>query len=302
MKEKIGFIGLGAMGGPMAMNLIKEGYALTVYDITEDRMGAAVEKGAETAGSCKEVAGKSEVIITMLPSSPNVKEAVLGEGGVIEGVRPGAIVIDMSTIDPITTREIAEKLSGRGVKMLDAPVARGVPAAVGGTLAIFVGGEEETFEKCKAILSTMGKDVDYVGQTGAGEVVKIVNNLILAVNVCALSEGLVLGIKAGVKPDVLFRALSNGSADSFALQNHFKKFVFKGKLGKGVFPVEYIIKDLNLALRTAESEHVPQYFGALALQAYESAVAAGYGDRYYPVVVKVLENLTGVEVRADLEA
>lgn len=283
------------------MNLIKAGYALTVYDIAEDRMGAAVEKGAEPAGSCKEVAEKSEVIITMLPSSPNVKAAILGEDGVIEGVRSGAIVIDMSTIDPITTREIAEKLDSRGVKMLDAPVARGVAAAVGGTLAIFVGGEERTFEKCRAILSTMGKDVDYVGRTGAGEVVKIVNNLILAVNVCALAEGLVLGIKAGVNPDVLFRALSKGSADSFALQNHFKKFVFKGKLEKGVFPVEYIIKDLNLALRTAEGVHVPQYFGALALQAYESAVAAGYGDRYYPIVVKVLENLTGVEVRADLE-
>ena len=301
MKEKIGFIGLGAMGGPMTMNLIKKGHTLTVYDIAEARMGIVVERGGIPAGSCKEVAEKSEVIITMLPSSPNVKEAILGDGGVIEGVRQGAIVIDMSTIDPITTREIEEKLGNRGVKMLDAPVARGVTAAVGGTLAIFVGGEEKTFEKCRAILSSMGRDVDYVGETGAGEVVKIVNNLILSINVCALAEGLVLGIKAGVKPDVLFRALSKGSADSFALQNHFKKFVFKGKLEKGVFPVEYIIKDLNLALRTAESVHVPQYFGALALQAYESAVAAGYGDRYYPVVVKVLENLAGVEVRADLE-
>ncbi len=301
MKEKVGFIGLGAMGGPMAMNMIKRGYPLTVYDIAEDRIGRVVEGGAGPAGSCKEVAEKSEVIITMLPSSPHVKEAILGQGGVIEGVRQGAVVIDMSTIDPITTREIEKKLAGRGVKMLDAPVARGVPAAVGGTLAIFVGGEEKIFEKCKPILLSMGKDVDYVGETGAGEVVKIVNNLILSINVCALAEGLVLGIKAGVKPDVLFRALSKGSADSFALQNHFKKFVFKGMLEKGVFPVEYIIKDLNLALRTAESVHVPQYFGALALQAYEAAVAAGYGDRYYPVVVKVLENLTGVEVRADLE-
>jgi 3-hydroxyisobutyrate dehydrogenase len=301
MKEKIGFIGLGAMGGPMAMNMIKKGYTLTVYDIAEARMGVVVEGGGIPASSCKEVAEKSEVIITMLPSSPNVKGAILGDGGVIEGVRQGVIVIDMSTIDPITTREIEEKLASRGVKMLDAPVARGVTAAVGGTLAIFVGGEEKTFEKCKEILSSMGKDVDYVGETGAGEVVKIVNNLILSINVCALAEGLVLGIKAGVKPDMLFRALSKGSADSFALQNHFKKFVFKGKLEKGVFPVEYIIKDLSLALRTAESVHVPQYFGALALQAYESAVAAGYGDRYYPVVVKVLENLAGVEVRADLE-
>jgi 3-hydroxyisobutyrate dehydrogenase-like beta-hydroxyacid dehydrogenase len=147
----------------------------------------------------------------------------------------------------------------------------------------------------------MGTDIDHVGESGAGEVVKLVNNLVLAINVCALSEGLVLGVKAGVKPDVLFKALSESSADSFALQNHFKRFVYQGKFEKQVFPVEYILKDLNLALKTAESVHVPQYFGALAVQAYESAVAAGYGDRYYPVVVKTLEDLTGVEVRADLE-
>lgn len=297
MNEKVGFIGLGAMGGPMARNLLKKGYRLTVYDIVEDKIAPLVQKGAVPAGSCREVAEKSEFIITMLPSSPQVREAVLGSKGIMEGVREGSTLIDMSTIDPRTTKEIEKKLSGRKVNMLDAPVARGVSAAVAGTLAIFAGGGRDTFEKCKAILLSMGTDVDHVGETGAGQVVKLVNNLILSINVCTLAEGLVLGIKAGVKPDVLFRALSQGSADSFALQNHFKNFVFKDKLEKGVFPVEYIIKDLNLALKTAKDLHVPQYFGALALQAYESAMAAGYGDRYYPVVVKVLENLVGVEVR-----
>ncbi len=301
MKEKIGFVGLGAMGGPMAKNLLKNGYPLTVYDIVDSRMQTLLEAGAVGASSCKEVAKNADVIVTMLPSSPHVREAVQGKGGVIEGVREKSILIDMSTIDPVTTREIEKKLSNMKVKMIDAPVARGVAAAVEGTLAIFVGGDKDTFEKCSPILSSMGKDLDYVGEIGAGEVVKLINNLILSINVCALSEGLVLGIKAGVKPDVLFKALSQGSADSFALQNHFKKFVYKGKFEKDVFPVEYIMKDINLALKTAESVHVPQYFGALALQAYETAVAAGYGDRYYPVVVKTLENLAGVEVRADLE-
>lgn len=301
MKEKVGFIGLGAMGGPMAKNLLKDGYPLTVYDIVDSRMKTLVEAGAVGASSCKEVAENADVIVTMLPSSPHVREVVLGKGGIIEGVREKSILIDMSTIDPVTTREIEKKLSNMKVKMIDAPVARGVAAAVAGTLAIFVGGDKDTFEKCRPILSTMGKDVDYVGEIGAGEVVKLINNLILSINVCALSEALVLGVKAGVKPDVLFKALSQGSADSFALQNHFKKFVYKGKFEKDVFPVEYIMKDINLAMKTAESVHVPQYFGALALQAYETAMAAGYGDRYYPVVVKTLENLTGVEVRADLE-
>ena len=301
MMKKVGFIGLGAMGAPMAKNLINNGYALTVYDIVKNKMKPLVEVGAEEGESCKSVAEKSEVIITMLPSSPHVREAILGNEGVIEGVKQGSIVIDMSTIDPVTTREIEKELSDHGVKMLDAPVARGVSAAVGGTLAIFVGGDQDTFKKCKAILSTMGRDIDYVGGTGAGEVVKLVNNLILSINVCALSEALVLGVKAGVAPDVLFRALSRGSADSFALQNHFKKFVYKGKFEKEVFPVEYILKDINLALKTAESVDVPQHFGALAKQAYESAAAAGYGDRYYPVVVRVLEDLVGVKIRADLE-
>ncbi|MBU2551984.1 MAG: NAD(P)-dependent oxidoreductase, partial [Proteobacteria bacterium] len=173
--------------------------------------------------------------------------------------------------------------------------------AKGGTLAIFVGGDEETFRKCRPILEAMGSDVDHVGEIGAGEVVKLVNNLVLAVNVCALAEGLVLGVKAGVRPDVLFKALNQGSADSYALQNHFKKFVFKGRFEKGVFPVEYIIKDLDLALTTAENYQLPQKFGALARDVYESALSDGLGGLYYPVVVKVLEKLAGVEVRADLE-
>lgn len=301
MKENIGFIGLGAMGGPMAKNLIKKGYALAVYDITAEKMTPLVKDGAVPAASCKEVAEKSDIVITMLPSSPHVRKAVLGTDGIIEGILRGSTVIDMSTIDPVTTRDIAKQLSERGVRMLDAPVARGVSAAVAGTLAIFVGGNEDTFQEFKPLLLAMGKDIDYAGDIGSGEVVKLVNNLILSINVCALAEGLALGTKAGVEPEVLFKALSGGSANSFALENHFKNFVYKGKFEKDVFPVEYIIKDINLALRTAESLHVPQYFGALALQAYESAVAAGFGDLYYPVVVKVLEQLTGVEIRADLE-
>jgi len=300
MEEKVGFIGLGAMGGPMAKNLVKKGYALTVFDILAERMTPLVEAGAVPAASCREVAAASDVTITMLPSSPHVREAIQGADGILEGVQPGSVVIDMSTIDPGTTRDMAGRLSDRDVRMLDAPVARGVSAAVAGTLAIFVGGDEDTFLEFKPLLSAMGKDIDYAGGIGSGEVVKLVNNLILSVNVCALAEGLVLGMKAGADPEVLFKALSQGSANSFALQNHFKNFVYKGRFEKGVFPVEYMIKDLNLALRTAESLHVPQYFGALALQAYESAVAAGNGDLYYPVVVKVLEQLAGVEVRADL--
>ena len=302
MKEKIGFIGLGAMGLPMSQNLFKKGYKLTVYDIVNGRVKAAAEQGADTAASSREVAERSDIIITMLPSSPHVREVILGTDGIIGGIRKGSILIDMSTIDPVTTREIVQILSDKGVKMLDAPVARGVSAAKAGTLSIFVGGEEEVYMKYKDILSAMGTDIHYVGSSGAGEIVKIVNNLILSTTVCSLAEALVLGVKAGVKTDVLFKALSTSSANSFALQNHVKNCVLKGKFEKEVFPVDYMIKDLNLALVTGAEYHVPLHFGSLACQAYEAARAAGYRERYHPVVIRILEDLTGIEVRADLES
>ena len=302
MDRSIGFIGLGAMGNPMSKNLIRKGYKVTVYDIVQERFQAVVEQGAEGARSCKEVAEKAKVIITMLPSSPNVREVILGKEGVIEGVKRGSVVIDMSTIDPMTTREVSEKLLERGVSMLDAPVARGVPAAVAGTLTIFVGGDKEIYDRCKDILSAMGTDIHYIGDAGTGEVVKIINNLIGATEMALLAEALVLGVKAGVKPDVLFKALSTGSANSFILQNHVKNFAMKGKFEKGVFPVDYILKDLGLALAMGAKYHVPLYFGSLATQAYERARAAGYSDRYIPVVIKPLEELVGVEVRGEVES
>ena len=299
--DKIGFIGLGAMGSPMSQNLIKKGYDLTVCDLIAKRAVPLEKMGAQTAGTPKAVAQKSDVVITMVLSSPDVRAAILGEYGVIEGIKEGATVIDMSTIDPVTSREISQKLSDKGVKMLDAPVARGVKAAIAGTLAIFVGGEKDVYEECKEILAAMGSDIEYVGDSGAGEIVKIINNLIVAVSVCSLSEALVLGVKAGVKPDVLVKALSKGSAGSFVLQNQISKFVLQGKFDKEVFPVDYMMKDLNLARHTATEYHVPQYFGSMAYQALEWARAAGHRERYYPVVIKVLEALAGVEVRAELE-
>ena len=302
MKERIGFIGLGAMGAPMSQNMLKKGYKLIVYDIVSERVEAAVKQDAEAAASSKEVAERADVIITMLPSSPHVREVILGTEGIIEGIKRGSILIDMSTIDPVTTREIAKILSDKGVSMLDAPVARGVSAAIAGTLTIYVGGEVEVYEKCKDILSAMGTDIHYVGGSGAGETVKIVNNLIVATTMCSLAEALVLGVKAGVKADALFKALSTGSGNSFVLQNHVKNCVLKGSFEKQVFPVDYMIKDLNLALVTGAEYHVPLHFGSLACQAYEAARAAGYRERYHPVVIRILEDLTGVEVRADLES
>ncbi len=287
------------MGLPMCKNVIKNGYPVTAFDIVPEKLDEIVAFGAARAGSARGTAERSDIIITMVPSSPHARESILGKEGVIQGAKAGSIVIDMSTIDPVTTRDIAEKLAEKAIKMLDAPVVRGVRGATEGTLAIYVGGEPEVFEMCKPLLSTMGTDIEYCGGTGAGETVKIINNLIIAVSVCSLSEALVLGVKAGVKPDILYNTLSKGSADSFVLRNHVKKFMMQGKFEEGVFPVDYIMKDLNLAMLTAEKYHIPQYFGSLAYQTYELARASGYSKQYYPVVIKVLEGLAGVEMRAE---
>jgi 3-hydroxyisobutyrate dehydrogenase-like beta-hydroxyacid dehydrogenase len=233
----------------------------------------------------------------MLLSSPHVETAVLGKDGVIEGAREGSVLIDMSSIAPKTTRVVGENLAEKGIKMLDAPVARGVKAAIDGTLVIFVGGAKETFDENKKILSAMGTDISYVGELGCGEVVKLVNQLILSVTVSAIAEGMVLGVKGGVDPEILFEELGKGSANSFALQNHFKNFVMKGNFGENIFPTEYILKDLGLILETGKDLEVPLFLSSVANQQYEFAKASGKRKNYFPVVIKVLEELTGVNVR-----
>jgi 2-hydroxy-3-oxopropionate reductase len=297
--QKVAFIGLGAMGGPMAKNLAKKGFPLVVFDIVAERVGMIKAAGAETAASCREAAERCPVVITMLPASAHVREAVLGKGGVAEGIQRGSILIDMSTIDPMTTREIAQVLEGKGVDMLDAPVARGVPAAVAGTLVIYVGGKKEVFDRHRPILAAMGTDIYHVGDVGSGEVVKIVNNIMVGVTTCALAEAMVLGVKAGVKPDILFEALSSGSGGSFVLQNHYKNNVMKGKFEEGVFPVDYMLKDLDLALSTGTKLRIPLHFAALAAQEYISAGALGESRNYHPAVIRPLEKLAGVEVRSE---
>jgi len=299
MTRAIGFIGLGAMGKPMALNLIKKGFFLWVYDILPEKMKPLIAQGARACGSGQEVAASCPVVITILPAPPDVKAAVLGEKGVMEGMKPGATLIEMSTIDPLTSREVAHSLAEKGASMLDAPVARGVPAAESGTLSIFVGGEKKVFEACLEILKAMGTDIFHVGNGGCGHVVKMVNNLILGGTMALLSEALVLGVKAGVKPALLHEALSEGSAGSFALKNQVGQSVMKGIFEEGRFSVDYLMKDIGLALETGKNLHVPLPFGALAMQAYESARAAGKSKKYYPVVITQWEELTGVKVRGE---
>jgi len=297
---KVGFIGLGAMGRPMATNLLKKGYQLTVFDLIfrEEDEEYWRRLGGDIGKSSKDVAQGADVIITVLPSSENVRDAVLGESGVIHGAEKGSIVIDMSTIDPITTKEVGAALEEKGVDMIDAPVTRTVKAAEQGTLAIFIGGKKEVFEKCRDLLGAMGSDLFYIGGLGTGELLKIINNQILAGTVALLSEALVMGVKGGVAPDTLLEALGNGSANSFALQNHIKNAVMEGKFEEGVFSVEYMLKDIGFALKTGASLNVPLFFTGLTAQFYQQGIAAGVGKQYHPAVIRPLEEMTGVRVRS----
>ncbi|MBW2149814.1 MAG: NAD-binding protein [Deltaproteobacteria bacterium] len=297
MKTQVGFIGLGAMGKPMALNLINRGYPLNVFDFRKEPLDEARAKGAVVCESGREVAGRAKFIITMLPSSPDVERAVLGPSGVLGGVQPGSVLIDMSTISPLTTRTVGAALLEKGVDMIDAPVTKGVSAAEKGTLSILVGGKKEVVERCRPLLECMGTDIVHTGDLGSGEVVKIVNNLILATIVNATSEALVLGVKAGVDPDILLQTLKVSSAGSYVMNSHIAEFTYRRRFDKERFPVTYMLKDLGLARELAESLGFPLFFGALSRQTYTTMFGKKLEDRYHPVVIKLWEELAGVEVR-----
>jgi len=298
MNKKIGFIGVGTMGDPMARNLLRKGYIVQVYDIIKDRVEAMAQAGAIATSSPKEAALGADVVITMLPSSPHVEQAVLGKNGILEGLKQGAVYIDMSTIDPITTRNIAKAVSGKGVSMLDAPVTKGVSSAIDGTLNIFIGGRKEVFEEVKDVLMTMGSTFHHMGDIGAGSMTKLINNLILATIVASTAEGFVLGAKAGVDPDKLCGALAGGTADSFALKKHIKEYALKRKFDEVMFPVDFIMKDLGLAGKTAKELNFPLLIGNMIHEIYAMLKAKGRGKGYYTEVITLFEDYAGVNVQS----
>lgn len=293
--KKIGFIGLGIMGKPMAQNLIKAGYDLTGYDIVHERLAAVVQAGARAGASSKDVAAKSEIVITMLPNSPHVKEAVLGAGGVLEGAKPGTILVDMSSIAPLASREIAAKAKEKGVVMLDAPVSGGEPKAIEGTLAIMVGGPQETFEKVKDILGVMGSSVTYVGDIGSGNITKLANQIIVALNIAAMSEAMVLATKAGVDPEKVFEAIKGGLAGS-AVLNAKMPLVLKGNFKPG-FRIVLHIKDLANALDTAHELGVPVPLSSVVMELMQALKVDGKGGDDHGGIVQFYEKVAKVNVR-----
>jgi 2-hydroxy-3-oxopropionate reductase len=295
---KIGFIGLGIMGKPMAKNLLKAGYELVVYDILAAPVKEVVAAGAKGGTSSKDVAARGDVIITMLPNSPHVKEAILGKNGVIEGAKPGSIVVDMSSIAPLAAQEVAAELAKKGVEMLDAPVSGGEPKAIEGTLAIMVGGKAEGFEKVKPILLKMGASAVLCGEIGSGNVTKLANQIIVALNIAAMSEALVLAAKAGVDPGRVYQAIRGGLAGSTVLDAK-APMVLKGNYKPG-FRIELHIKDLQNALDTAHAIGVPVPLTSGIMEIMQALRVDGKQKDDHCGVIQFYEKLAGQTVRSNL--
>ena len=294
MKD-IGFIGLGIMGKPMAKNILKAGYPLTVYDRVSEKMDEVVKAGAKAGSSCKDVAAQSDIVITMLPNSPDVKEAVLGKDGVLDGAKPGTLIIDMSSIAPLASQEISEKAKAKGVIMLDAPVSGGEPKAVEGTLAIMVGGPQDTFESVKELLGVMGASVTWVGDIGSGNITKLANQIMVALHIAAMSEAMVLATKAGVDPERVFQAIRGGLAGSNVLDAKMP-LVLKGHFKPG-FRIELHIKDLQNALDTAHELGVPIPLSSGIMEIMQALKVDGKAGDDHGGIIQFYEKLARTEVR-----
>jgi len=289
--KQIGFIGLGIMGKPMVRNLLKAGYAVTVHDSREDASNELAADSAVPAGSPCEVARRSELVITMLPDSPQVSQVVAGKDGILEGAQKEATVMDMSTIAPATARELADLCRPKGVDFLDAPVSGGESGAIAATLSIMVGGKAEAFDKCLPILRTLGKNVVHMGASGAGQSAKLCNQVIASLNLLAMSEGLMLATKSGLEMEKLLSVVSAGAAGSWMLSNLGPK-ILQGDLEPG-FKVRLLQKDLRLALAAAEDLKLPLPGAALVHQLYRSVEAAGKGEKGMQALVTAIETLSG---------
>lgn len=292
---KIGFIGLGIMGKPMAKNLIKAGYNLVVFDLNSDAVDNVVAVGAEEGKSIGDVASKSEIIVTMLPNSPQVKEVVLGQDGVMDNAAKGTLIIDMSSIAPLASKEIESKIKEKGLRMIDAPVSGGEPKAIDGTLSIMVGGNEKDFEDALDILKCMGSSVVRVGEIGSGNTTKLANQIIVALNIAAVSEALTLATKAGVDPELVYKAIRGGLAGSTVLDAK-APMMLKGNYKPG-FKIDLHIKDLNNALETAREIGVPLMLTSEIMQILGALKVQGEGQSDHSAIVKFYEKLADIEVR-----
>src|SRR5215210_6339942 len=294
MAERVGFIGLGIMGLPMAKNLMQAGYDLSVHNRSPEKAQELGEQGATVATSPKEVAENSDVIITMLPDSPQVRDVVAGEGGLLEGITEGSLLIDMSTISPVVTEELAEAVKQQGASMLDAPVSGGDVGAIEGTLSIMVGGDQGDFERAKPLFEAMGKTVTHVGPIGAGQVTKAANQVVVALTIEAVSEALVLGSAGGVSPEKVLEVLSGGLAGNKVMEVKREKFLSHQFEPGG--KVEFHRKELRIALEAGREYGVPLPATAMVCQLFEALTTRGRGGHDHSSLLALIEDLSQHEI------
>lgn len=295
MTKNIGFIGLGIMGKPMALNLIKAGHTLTVNDLSQEAVKTLVAAGATAVNSAKEVAEKSEVIITMLPASKHVQSVVQGENGILAGAKEGSIIIDMSSITPAVSKALAEEAAEKGVGFLDAPVSGGEPGAINGTLAIMVGGKEDVFENAKPVLYDMGKAVTLVGDSGCGVTAKLANQIIVNLNIAAMSEALVLAAKAGIDIDKMYQAIRGGLAGSAVLDAKVPLILERNFVPGGTMAIN--MKDITNVMDTAHDIDVPLPLSSHLLEIFHALKADGKIMDDHGGIVQYYEKLANVEVK-----
>jgi 2-hydroxy-3-oxopropionate reductase len=283
------------MGRPMAKNLMKAGHTVIAYGRSKATLDACAADGAERGASNSDVGARASVVITMLPDGPQVEEVVLGPGGVLEGAKAGTLIIDMSSINPGVSQKLAAACAARGVEFLDAPVSGGEPKAIDGTLAIMVGGDEKVFAKAEPILKCMGSSVLLTGPVGAGNTTKLANQIMVACNIAAMGEALVLATRCGLDPEVVFNAVKGGLAGSTVLNAKAPMLIARNF--KPGFKIKLHQKDLRNALQTAEANNVYLPFTALVQQMLNSLIADGKGDLDHSAIATVIESLSHIEVK-----
>lgn len=292
---KIGFIGLGIMGKPMSKNLVKAGYDLVVYDFNQAALDELAELGAKAACNTKEVAEECSVIITMLPNSPHVRAVALGENGIIEAAKSGSILIDMSSIDPTESKAIGASLLEKGIRMMDAPVSGGEPKAIDGTLSVMVGGNREDFDAYYGMLMTMAGSVTYVGELGAGNIAKLANQIVVALNISAVAEALIFAQKAGANPERVYEAIRGGLAGSTVMDAKAPLMLAR-KFDPG-FRIELHIKDLNNAINAAQSVSSPVPMTIQAMGILQNLKEDGFEKDDHGAIVKYYEKLANTILR-----
>ena len=290
---KVAFIGMGTMGAPMALNILNAGHEVTVHNRTREKEKPLERQGARRAATPAQASDDAEIVITRVSDTPDVEELILGDTGVIHGARPGTVVVDMSTISPAATRQLARTLSEKGIRMVDAPVSGGSEGAQKGTLTIMVGGAEEDVQRIGQVLESMGKTITHVGPVGSGQIVKAINQVIIAATYMGVAEGMALGMKAGLDMDKAVSALSGGAAASWVLDNR------SGNMIRNRYPLGFRVrlhqKDLRIALESARELGVTLPVSALVDQMETGLIARGYGEEDISAVARSIRQLSGLD-------